>query len=130
MGIDDHYYLIIICVHLRASSEAGGFMYLTMSFPMDQQCHSREGGNPGVNSMMYIGVTSNLVKRMYEHKEGLLEGFTKKYKVKDLVYYEQANDVNEAIIREKQLKKWNRQWKINLIEKENPGWLDLFDGLL
>jgi len=80
--------------------------------------------------MMYIGVTSNLVKRMYEHKQGLLEGFTKKYKVKDLVYYEQANDVNEAIIREKQLKKWNRQWKINLIEKENPGWLDLFDGLL
>ena len=79
---------------------------------------------------MYIGVTSNLVKRMHEHKEGLLEGFTKKYKVKDLVYYEQANDVNEAIIREKQLKKWNRQWKINLIEKENPGWLDLFDGLL
>ncbi len=50
--------------------------------------------------------------------------------MKDLVYYEQANDVNEAIIREKQLKKWNRQWKINLIEKENPGWLDLFDGLL
>ena len=79
---------------------------------------------------MYIGVTSNLVKKMYEHKEGLLEGFAKKYKVKDLVYYEQANDVNEAIIREKQLKKWNRQWKINLIEKENPGWLDLFDGLL
>ena len=82
------------------------------------------------NGTMYIGVTSNLVKRMYEHKEGLLEGFTKKYKVKDLVYYEQANDVNEAIIREKQLEKWNRQWKINLIEKENPGWLDLFDGLL
>ena len=82
------------------------------------------------NGTMYIGVTSNLVKRMYEHKEGLLEGFTKKYKVKDLVYYEQANDVNEAIIREKQLKKWNRQWKINLIENENPGWLDLFDGLL
>ena len=80
--------------------------------------------------MMYIGVTSNMVKRMHEHKEGLLEGFTKKYKVKDLVYYEQANDVNEAIIREKQLKKWNRQWKINLIDKENPGWLDLFDGLL
>lgn len=79
---------------------------------------------------MYIGVTSNLVKIMYEHKEGLLEGFTKKYKVKDLVYYEQSNDVNEAIIREKQLKKRNRQWKINLIEKENPGWLDLFDGLL
>ena len=82
------------------------------------------------NGTMYIGVTSNLVKRMHEHKEGLLEGFTKKYKVKDLVYYEQAGDVNEAIIREKQLKKWNRQWKINLIEKENPGWLDLFDGLL
>jgi len=82
------------------------------------------------NGTMYIGVTSNPVKRMYEHKEGLLEGFTKKYNVTDLVYYEQANDVNEAIIREKQLKKWNRQWKINLIEKENPGWLDLFDGLL
>jgi len=82
------------------------------------------------NGTMYIGVTSNLVKRMHEHKEGLLEGFTKKYKVKDLVYYEQAGDVNEAVIREKQLKKWNRQWKINLIEKENPDWLDLFDGLL
>ena len=55
---------------------------------MYQQCHSREGGNPGVNSMMYIGVTSNLVNRMYEHNEGLLEGFTKKYKVKDHVYTE------------------------------------------
>ena len=109
-----------------------------------EKCHSREGGNPRVHSMqyyvyilasrkngtMYIAVTSNRVKRMYAHKEGLLEGFTKKYKVNDLVYYEQADNVNEAVIREKQLKKWNRQWKINLIEKENPGWLDLFDGLL
>jgi putative endonuclease len=81
------------------------------------------------NGTIYIGVTSNLIKRVYEHKEGLIEGFTKKYKVHNLVYFEQTNNVNEAIRREKQLKKWNRQWKINLIEKENPDWLDLSDEI-
>jgi putative endonuclease len=81
------------------------------------------------NGTIYIGVTGNLTKRVYEHKEGLIEGFTKKYKVHNLVYFEQTNNVNEAIRREKQLKKWNRQWKINLIEKENPDWLDLSDEI-
>ncbi len=77
------------------------------------------------NGTLYIGVTSNLEKRIYEHKNGVADGFTKKYKVHHLVYYECGNDVVSAITREKQLKKWNRQWKLNLIEKENPMWRDL-----
>ena len=82
------------------------------------------------NGTLYIGVTRNLVRRIYEHKEDLIEGFTQKYKVHNLVYYEQTNNVIVALIREKQLKKWNRQWKINLIEKENPDWLDLYDKII
>jgi len=82
------------------------------------------------NGTLYIGVTSNLVKRVFEHKQNMVEGFTKKYGVHTLVYYEQTNDINAAITREKQLKKWKRQWKINLIEKDNPKWNDLYDTLL
>ncbi len=78
---------------------------------------------------LYIGVTSNLVRRIYQHKEGLAEGFTKRYHVHCLVYYEIHSDVCEAITREKRIKKWNRQWKINLIEQDNPQWLDLSIGL-
>ena len=78
---------------------------------------------------LYTGVTSNLVQRIYQHKEGLAEGFTKKYKVHRLVYYEVHLDVYEAITREKRIKKWNRQWKINLIQQSNPQWLDLSYGL-
>ena len=77
------------------------------------------------NGTLYVGVTSNLKKRIYEHKNKLIEGFTKKYNVDKLVYYEETNDVNIAIKREKQLKKWNRKWKIELIEKSNPNWNDL-----
>ena len=77
------------------------------------------------NGTLYIGVTGNLPRRMYEHKEGLVEGFTKEYGVHRLVYYEQTVDVLSAIEREKQLKKWNRAWKIRLIEKENLYWEDL-----
>lgn len=77
------------------------------------------------NGTLYIGVTNNIFKRILEHKEKRIEGFTKKYNVDELVYYEIFDTVNEALYREKQLKKWNRQWKINLIEKENPGWRDL-----
>jgi len=82
------------------------------------------------NGTLYIGVTNDLVRRVYEHKEGLVEGFTKKYKVDRLVYFEETNDVESAITREKRLKKWNRQWKIELIEKENPEWEDLYEGMI
>ncbi|MDX1521705.1 MAG: GIY-YIG nuclease family protein [Anaerolineae bacterium] len=81
------------------------------------------------NGTLYIGMTSNLQHRVYEHKNNTIEGFTKKYGVHTLVYYEQTPDVVTAITREKQLKKWNRQWKINLIEKENPNWDDLYPSL-
>ncbi|MDP3174406.1 MAG: GIY-YIG nuclease family protein [Phenylobacterium sp.] len=77
------------------------------------------------NGTLYVGVTKDLVRRVYEHKEGLIEGFTKKYNVKMLVHYEITPDINSAIKREKVLKKWNRQWKIALIEKTNPDWNDL-----
>ena len=82
------------------------------------------------NGTLYIGVTSDLVKRVFEHKQNIVEGFTKKYGVHILVYYEQTDDINASITREKQLKKWKRQWKINLIEKDNPKWNDLYDTLL
>ena len=82
------------------------------------------------NGTLYIGVSSNLKKRIYEHKNGIIEGFTKKYKIHLLVYYELFNNVNEAITREKQLKKWNRKWKMKLIEKVNPQWKDLYDDLM
>ena len=82
------------------------------------------------NGTLYTGVTSNLVKRVWEHKSGMVEGFTKKYNVHSLVYFEIHQDMTEAITREKQIKKWNRQWKINLIEKENPAWKDLWNEFL
>jgi putative endonuclease len=78
---------------------------------------------------LYIGVTNNLVRRVYEHRMGLAEGFTKKYRVHRLVYFEPYGDVEEAIRREKQLKKWNRAWKIRLIEEHNPNWDDLYPGI-
>jgi len=78
------------------------------------------------NGTLYIGVTSDLVKRIYEHKSGLVEGFTNKYAIHDLVYFETTECVESAITREKQLKKWNRAWKISLIEKSNPVWKDLY----
>ena len=78
------------------------------------------------NGTLYIGITSNLIKRIREHKTGVIKGFTQKYNVKRLVYYEQTEDINSAIAREKALKKWKRDWKIQLIEKENPNWEDLY----
>ncbi len=79
---------------------------------------------------LYIGVTSDIVKRVYEHKNKLVEGFTKKYSVDRLVYYEITRDINIAIRREKQLKKWKRVWKLELIEKNNPDWKDLYYDLI
>ena len=77
------------------------------------------------DSVLYIGVTSNLTKRLYEHRNHLADGFTKRYNVHKLVYYEQTTDVNSAIAREKQLKGWTRKKKLDLISKTNPEWIDL-----
>lgn len=82
------------------------------------------------NGTLYIGVTSNLARRVYEHKNDLIEGFTKKYKVHLLVYFEKYKDIVPALIREKRLKKWKRQWKLELIESVNPEWRDLCNELL
>jgi len=82
------------------------------------------------NGTLYIGVTNDLIKRIYEHKNSLVRGFTEKYKVHKLVYYEEHSDIYEAIEREKQMKKWNRKWKINLIEEFNPEWEDLYYKLI
>src|SRR5688572_33178724 len=78
---------------------------------------------------LYIGVTSNLLQRLVQHREGLLPGFTSRYKVHRLVHFEMFGDMERAIAREKQLKNWHRQWKINLINAENPEWRDLAVGL-
>ncbi len=78
---------------------------------------------------LYIGVTSHLLKRVYEHKNGLVEGFTKNYAVHRLVYYEIAQNSETALSRERQMKKWKRAWKLKLIEEHNPEWADLYDGL-
>ena len=82
------------------------------------------------DGVLYTGVTSNLIGRAYQHKNNLTESFTKKYFVHKLVYYETHSDVNEAILREKQIKKWNRAWKIRLLEESNPEWNDLYSSLL
>jgi len=82
------------------------------------------------NGTLYIGVTSNLVKRVWEHKNNLVDSFTKQYHVHTLVWYEIHDDMNGAITREKQLKKWNRQWKIRFIREINPGWQDLYHSII
>ncbi len=81
------------------------------------------------DGVLYVGITNDLIRRIYEHRNDLVEGFTKKYFVHKLVYYESTPDVSSAITREKQIKKWYRKWKVELIEKENPLWNDLYDSL-
>ena len=80
------------------------------------------------NTVFYIGVTNNLERRMLEHKNKLIPGFTKKYKTSKLVYFEATNDIESAISREKQLKNWHHEWKVNLIKKDNPDLEDLMDN--
>ena len=82
------------------------------------------------NGTLYIGVTSNLQKRVWEHKHDLVEGFTKRYQIHDLIYYELHAEMSAAILREKQLKKWNRKWKLQLIEHSNPEWTDLWSDII
>lgn len=81
------------------------------------------------NGTLYIGVTNDLRRRVWEHKHELGNGFTKEYNVHQLVYFEQTGDIEAAILREKQLKKWNRNWKIQLINTKNPDWNDLYESL-
>ena len=78
---------------------------------------------------LYTGVTSNLVQRVWQHKNGLADGFTKKYAVHSLVWYEMHENMESAIVREKRIKAWKRAWKLRLIVQENPTWGDLFDAL-
>lgn len=81
------------------------------------------------NGTLYTGVTSDLIQRIYQHKEKIYGGFTAKYDVNLLVYYEAHEDIYEAILREKRIKRWRRAWKLELIEKENPNWEDLYEHL-
>lgn len=81
------------------------------------------------NGTLYTGITSDLVKRVWEHKNKFVQGFTYKYDVNKLVYYEEYNHVYEAIQREKRLKEWQRKWKLDLIEKNNPYWDDLYNDI-
>ncbi len=82
------------------------------------------------NGIIYIGVTADLLRRIYEHREGSMPGFTKRYSLKKLVYYEFYDDIQDAIQREKTLKHWSRAWKIRLIHKNNPEWNDLYETLV
>ena len=82
------------------------------------------------NGTLYVGVTSDLIRRVCEHQQGIHQGFTKKHGVKTLVYYECGNSIESVIYREKQIKKWNRSWKLALIEKQNPHWRDLSEDFL
>lgn len=100
---------------LRLKNEKGGYVYILAS---------------GRNGTLYIGLTSNLVGRIAQHKSHATEGFTKKYSVDRLVYAEEFRTIEEAIAREKQLKKWNRAWKVELIERENPEWRDILADFL
>jgi putative endonuclease len=79
---------------------------------------------------LYVGVTNNLVRRIHEHREKLIEGFTPQYNVTRLVWFDQTDSVEEAITHEKKLKRWRREWKMALIEKTNPAWDDLYDRIL
>jgi len=83
-----------------------------------------------MNGTLYVGVTNDIVARTWQHRNDLVEGFTKRYGVHRLVWFEEHGDIHDAIAREKQIKGWNRAWKIRLIEKQNPGWTDLYPSLV
>jgi putative endonuclease len=118
---------------------------------MTFRCHPREGGDPelphyiafmdpkqpaiyilasGRNGTLYIGVTSDLVHRVWQHKNHCVPGFTDRYEVDLLVHYELHATMEDAIVREKRLKKWDRAWKVRLIEERNPEWVDLWEQIL
>ncbi len=82
------------------------------------------------NGTLYVGVTNDLIKRVWQHKNKVADGFTKKYRIDKLVYYEATENIESAILREKQLKKWNRAWKIRLIQEKNLEWKDLYNEII
>jgi len=82
------------------------------------------------NGVLYIGVTNDLIRRVFEHKQHLAKGFTARYNLDKLVWFEQTEDINSGISKEKQLKNWHRQWKVNLIEQTNPNWQDLYANIV
>ena len=82
------------------------------------------------NGTLYIGLTSNLIQRLWQHRNKQTDGFSQKYNVTRLVYFELHQEIGQAILREKQLKKWNRKWKLRLIEKHNPEWIDLWEQII
>jgi putative endonuclease len=107
---------LVAAIHVghSASSMTGGWLYIMTNKS---------------NGTLYVGVTSNLPRRVYEHREGLIEGFTKRYGLKRLVYYEQFDSIRDAIQREKTVKHWSRAWKVGVIIAKNPEWADLHDTL-
>ncbi|MCF2521802.1 GIY-YIG nuclease family protein [Bradyrhizobium sp. G127] len=82
------------------------------------------------NGILYVGVTSDLIRRVYEHRSGLVAGFTKQYGIKRLVYFEQYEDIQTAIQREHNMKHWSRKWKVRLVLAENPEWNDLYESIV
>ena len=93
---------------------SGGYVYILGSAP---------------NGILYVGVTSDLVRRIYQHRNGLVDGFTKRYSVKRLVYFERYEDIQSAIQREHNIKHWSRKWKVSFILANNPEWNDLYDSI-
>jgi putative endonuclease len=107
---------LVPAIHvLQNSRMTGGYVYILTNRP---------------NGTLYVGVTNDLVRRTYEHREGAVEGFTKRYGLKRLVWFEQYDDIHTAIQREKTMKHWPRAWKARLINAKNPDWNDLYDALL
>ncbi|HUT49314.1 MAG TPA: GIY-YIG nuclease family protein [Alphaproteobacteria bacterium] len=102
------------CAYFRRKVLDGGYAYILASER---------------NGTLYVGVTSDLVRRVWEHREGAIPGFTSKYGVKFLVWYERHDEIETAILREKAIKKWRRAWKLSLIEGTNPDWQDLYEML-
>jgi len=124
--------------HFRAShvipAQAGIHKHLAITAPLAEAAVMQKSGYVYIlaskqNGTLYIGVTSNLVKRTYEHRNEVMDGFSKKYGTKLLVYYEAHDEIAAAITSEKQMKKWNRAWKIRLIEDANPTWRDLYGDI-
>ncbi|TPQ41531.1 excinuclease ABC subunit C [Bradyrhizobium guangdongense] len=107
---------LVPAIHVRQHTTMhGGWVYILASAP---------------NGVLYVGVTSDLVRRTYEHRNGLVPGFTKKYGVKLLVYFERYEDIQTALQREHNIKHWSRTWKVRLILRDNPEWKDLYDTIV
>jgi putative endonuclease len=106
---------LVPAIHERDYRSMGGYIYILTNRP---------------NGILYVGVTANLIRRVAEHREGIIKGFTKRYGLKRLVYFEPYDDIRTAIQREKNIKHWSRTWKVRLILASNPQWRDLFENLI